>query len=273
MIHEIARHYDELAGVYLRFWGEHIHHGYWEGDEPPARAQVKLIEKLAWEAEIARGSRVLDLGCGYGGSALWLCRELGCSVLGITISRVQAEIARQLARRAGVEGQVSFLVADGERLPLSGGRFDCVWIIEASEHMADKRAFFSHSARMLKPGGKLALCAWLAADGLAESSRRAYIEPVRVGFLCPSIASNAEYCAWIEAAGLSIEKTLDLTDRVKKTWEICRRSARRPLARLLLATKYRSAASFVAAFEAIERAFASGAMRYRLIVAGKQGLE
>ncbi|MFM7563131.1 MAG: SAM-dependent methyltransferase, partial [Planctomycetota bacterium] len=68
----IRNHYDISTLFYRLLWGPHIHHGYWEGKESSARAQVQLTERLARLAEIAPGSRVYDIGCGMGGSSVWL---------------------------------------------------------------------------------------------------------------------------------------------------------------------------------------------------------
>ena len=80
---ELVRdHYDRLSVYYRTFWGDHIHHGYWEDNESTGRAQMKLVERLATKARIPSGSRVLDVGCGIGGSACWIAKNLGASVLG-----------------------------------------------------------------------------------------------------------------------------------------------------------------------------------------------
>src|SRR5258706_15403413 len=73
-VDQVREHYDLLSSFYRTLWGEHIHHGYWEASESPARAQEKLVERLASRAGIARGSRVLDVGCGIGGAAVLLPR-------------------------------------------------------------------------------------------------------------------------------------------------------------------------------------------------------
>src|SRR5262245_65375902 len=106
----IRRHYDRLSLFYRAFWGQHIHHGLWENDEPPEVAQVNLIRRLASRAGIPQGARVLDVGCGLGASSLWLARALGCSVLGITISPVQARMAERRARREGLHARARFAV-------------------------------------------------------------------------------------------------------------------------------------------------------------------
>src|SRR6516164_5863036 len=91
----IRDHYDQLSFFYRAFWGDHIHHGYWEADETPQAAQEKLIARLVQRAGIPRGARALDVGCGLGGSSLWLARHWDCSVQGITISPTQAEVAAE----------------------------------------------------------------------------------------------------------------------------------------------------------------------------------
>src|SRR5262249_6391676 len=93
LVDAIRAHYDRLAFFYRALWGVHIHHGYWEDEESPETAQVQLVARLAARAAIPQGARVLDVGCGIGGSALWLARHRGCSVTGITISPVQVKRA------------------------------------------------------------------------------------------------------------------------------------------------------------------------------------
>src|ERR1051325_7940480 len=91
-LHEVRKHYDRPSHFYRILWGEHLHHGYWENGESIERAQIKLIEQLAAQAAIQRGAQVLDIGCGLGGSALWLAEKYDCRVTGFTISPVQARI-------------------------------------------------------------------------------------------------------------------------------------------------------------------------------------
>src|SRR5262249_33214826 len=79
----IREHYDPLSALYSALWGEHIHHGYWEDHESPAVAQAQLVARLADRAKVPHGARVVDVGCGLGGSAFWLARHRDCSVTGI----------------------------------------------------------------------------------------------------------------------------------------------------------------------------------------------
>ena len=128
-VETIREHYDRLSFYYRILWGDHIHHGYWDKDQTPTQAQVALVERLAQGAEIRAGSRVLDVGCGLGGSAIWLARELKCSVLGLTISPAQLEMARTRAIEEGLEDRVRFQLEDANSLRYVE-MFDVVWVIE-----------------------------------------------------------------------------------------------------------------------------------------------
>src|SRR5688572_27543417 len=113
---DIREHYDRLSSLYQILWGPHLHHGYFEADESPLLAQIKLVHRLATCAGIPRGGQVLDVGCGMGGSSLWLAQNLKCRVTGITISPVQAAMARHQSRIQGVAERTRFEVKDAATL-------------------------------------------------------------------------------------------------------------------------------------------------------------
>ncbi len=155
----IRLHYNVLSALYRELWGHHIHHGYWvTGDETKEVAQRQLIQQLADRAQLSsraqtvqqqyqRPLRVLDIGCGLGGSALHLARVYGAHVVGVTISAEQVKLAEQLAATEltadsnPLHGRVTYLEMDAEQLQLpdddgkNGGYFDVVRLVEALSHM------------------------------------------------------------------------------------------------------------------------------------------
>lgn len=262
---EIQLHYDKLSVLYRLFWGNHIHHGYWEDDESTAVAQAKLIQCLASFAGVRPGSRVLDVGCGMGGSSVWLAREMKCSVLGLTLSPAQAEIASGHAQAADVSDRVTFEVQDANHLNLEQ-TFDVVWVIECSEHLHDKFSFIRTTRSLLKPGGTLAVCTWLISDDLSPAHRQ-LVTDVCTGMLCPSLVSREQYEDWMRAAGFNEIRSQEITRQVVRTWDHCRRIARRPEFQMLLRTAGQQTRRFVATFDAIHRAYAEGAMRYGMFAA------
>ena len=266
LVEAVRAHYDRLAFFYHAFWGEHIHHGYWEADESPEAAQVRLVARLAERAAIPQGARVLDVGCGFGGSALWLARHRGCGVTGITISPVQVRRANEQARAENLADRVRFLVMDANRLNLPPASFDVVWVVECSEHLADKAGFIDACARALRPGGRLALCAWLTADTPSPGQARLVAEVCR-GMLCPSLASREDYAGWMRASGFADVVAEDITRRVERTWAYCSAVVERPAVRALRRVIDAQTGAFLRSFAAIRRAYAEGAMAYGMFTA------
>ncbi len=263
----IRDHYDQLSFFYRLFWGDHIHHGYWEDQEEPTAAQEKLIERLACRAAVPRGARVLDVGCGLGGSSRWLARHLDCSVLGITLSPVQAAAATQRARGEGLEQRTQFRVLDANQLDLPDGSFDVVWIIECSEHLEDKPGFFRNCARVLRPAGRLALCAWLAG----EPAGAELITEVCRGMLCPALGTMQEHLTWLRDAGFTDIDAADITRQVEKTWALCEAILEGPEVQPLLPAVDERTREFLHTFGLMRRAYASGAMGYGMFTARKGG--
>ncbi len=264
---DIQAHYDWATPVYRLLWGRHIHHGLWESDESPARAQVQLIERLAAAADIRPGARILDVGCGMGGTSIHLARSLDCQVTGLTLSPVQRAWASMAARLHGVARKTQFLCQDAETLDGYSHAFDVVWSVECTEHLFDKPAFFQRVAGWLKPGGRTAICAWLADDEPHTHEAAQQLYDVCEGFLCPSLGTAADYQGWMSQAGMKPRTFIDLSEGVARTWEICERRVRRSGMRFFARIAGQSMVRFVDRFETILNAYRTGAMRYGFFVA------
>lgn len=262
----IQTHYDLATVFYWLLWGRHIHHGLWAASESPAEAQDRLTDTLAQTAGIGHGQHVLDVGCGMGGSSIRLVQTRGCRVTGITVSPVQRSWAAWMSRFRRTARRTDFRCQDAELAQFDAGRFDVVWSIECTEHLFDKAAFFSHAASWLRPGGKLAICAWQAADD-STPAKRELLQRVCQGFLCPSLGTMEDYATWMTEAGLVVERREDWTSQVTRTWEICIDRARKTGVRWLAKALNRDQVSFLDNFQTILDAYRSGAMQYGCLVA------
>ena len=259
----IAEHYDFLLPFYRLVWGEHIHHGLFvRGDESPKQAQEQMIAHCAERAGIARGASVLDVGCGLGGTAIYLARRYGCRVRGITISPRQAERARKNVECAGTDDKVEIVTGDAEALDFPEAAYAAVWTMESSEHFADKAAYFRKAAEALKPGGVLVLTAW---TGDPERER---VRSVARWGLCAGIQTAQQYAEQIAAAGLELRAQEDLTAQITRTWEICIRRARWlwPV-KQVLPRRHRE---FADGMRTMLEAYRSGELSYTTIFAEKR---
>jgi tocopherol O-methyltransferase len=287
---DIRFHYDLTTVFYRLLWGRHIHHGLWNVGVPlsgglvaddsqgshsaaplsATAAAQRLTETLAREARIGTNESVLDVGCGMGSSSIHLARSLGCTVVGVTLSPFQHWWATNAARWHGVGKSVDFRCADAEQITFDDASFDVVWSVECTEHLFDKAAFFGKAARWLKPGGRLAICAWLAGGQSLDEAATRQIYHVCEGFLCPSLGTRDDYTNWFAAAGLALEHDYDWTPRVIRTWELCDNRVRRSGVRWLARIIDRNTVTFLDRFQTILRAYQTGAMKYGCFVATRK---
>lgn len=228
---DVAGHYDELDPIYREIWGEHVHHGLWRsGRESVAAATDALSDHVGDLLDPESGQRLVDIGCGYGATAARLAATRGVCVTGFTLSAEQFEVAR--AR----PGSLSFHLCDWLANGCADAEFDHAYAIESSEHVADKAALFREAARVLKPGGRFVVCAWLAEDAPAPWRIRHLLEPIcREGRL-PGLGERGDYEGWAGTAGFRLAGYEDVSRQVRRTWSIV---ARRILARLATTHRYR----------------------------------
>ena len=164
----VATAYDSWTQDKLleRLWGEHIHLGFYPLNKNIdfREAKVQFVHELvSWSGldKLPRGSRVLDVGCGIGGSSRILANYYGFNVTGITISPAQVKRAKELTP---YECKCTFKVMDALDLKFEEGIFDGVWSVEAGAHMNNKTKFADQMLRTLRPGGYLALADWNSRD-------------------------------------------------------------------------------------------------------------
>jgi len=166
------------------YWGDHLHAGFY--GQPPMqkdfiKAKLDMINEMVnWgiaqsdptlfdrlENPQINSSRIkiLDIGCGVGGTALHLAQRWSTSahVTGITISSAQARQATQLAHLRKIHN-TAFVECDAMQQAFATQSFDIIWSLESEVHMPDKERFFYETARLLKPGGWLVMATWNLRD-------------------------------------------------------------------------------------------------------------
>ena len=265
----IRNHYDISTLFYRLMWGPHIHHGYWLAKESPEAAQIQLTSTLSGLASIQPNSVVYDIGCGMGGSSIWLAKNLQCHVTGVTLSPVQRRWASTSASLKRISPRPTFRCEDAESTQFPNLSADVVWSIECTEHLFNKPAFFEKAASWLKPGGRFALCAWLAGESPMSESHEQQAMRVCEGMFCPSLGSQSDYVGWFERAGLKVTAKGIWTNQVKQTWEICRKRVERTGVRYLAKVLGKNHVLFLDHFDAILNAYNSGAMEYGYFIAEK----
>lgn len=265
----IRLHYQLGTVFYRLLWGPHIHHGLWQGDESAYAAQCHLTDTLAELARLSPGDQVADIGCGIGGSAIRLARHYGCDVTGVTLSPIQCRWAQLASLAQGVGKRTRFRAEDAEKTAFDAATLDVVWSVECTEHLFDKSGFFQRAATWLRPGGRIAICVWFEGEDTSRPGHRELCEEVCQRFVCPSLGTREDYAGWLRAQGMRVTHSVDWTDRVTRTWEICKRRVERAGIRHLLRLLGREHVDFIDGFDTLLDAYRSGAMQYGAIVAEK----
>lgn len=271
----IRSHYQLGTLFYRLLWGPHIHHGLWHDDaasassQSPYQAQCNLTDTLADLANISRGDRIVDIGCGMGGSSIRLAKQRFCDVTGVTISPVQRRWAAVSSKMKFVGKQTRFLAEDAEQVVFDDESFDVMWSVECTEHLFDKPGFFKKAYQWLRPGGRMAICVWFEGEDTTRDDHRQQCEEVCERFVCPSLATRQDYATWMTDHGMQIQHNVDWTDRVSRTWEICKQRVERTGVRHLAKVLDHEQVDFIDGFDALLNAYRSGAMQYGAIVAQK----
>ncbi|HEV3497776.1 MAG TPA: class I SAM-dependent methyltransferase [Actinomycetes bacterium] len=162
---------DHLEGGGPPTWWRHLHWGLFDDpsvdDDSPERyyaAAEALTARIVEAGEVGDRSRVLDVGCGFGGTLDYLAgRRSGCALVGLNIDERQLRWARRLVGGEGRE--VAWVQADGCSLPVADGSLDHVLAVECIFHFPSRKLFLQEAARVLRPGGTLALSDFLMAPG------------------------------------------------------------------------------------------------------------
>jgi tocopherol O-methyltransferase len=260
----IIEHYDLVSPYYRSLWGEHLHHGYWiHGDESKEKAQLQLIEHLAQLANVKHGSDILDIGCGFGGSSLYLAEHYRSSVTGVTISQVQVEMALQAAAEKQLDAK--FLLMDAEAMNFRK-QFDLLWSVESISHYENRQKFFNSASKLLKPGGTFAITDWFKKKELTRAETRKFIDPIEKGMFVELEAMD-NYEQYFKSSGLQITHRQILNKNCARTWDLSL-DIIKDKSFWKLAAKYGTQfITYLKAFEAMRAGFASGNFVYGLFVA------
>jgi tocopherol O-methyltransferase len=278
---QIKEFYDASSGLWEGIWGEHMHHGYYGEDGNLKKldrrlAQIDLIEELLTWADdfnINRPQNILDVGCGIGGSSLYLAEKFGARVTGITLSPVQANRAKERARAARLQDRTDFQVANALDLPFADNSFDLVWSLESGEHMPDKAKFLQECYRVLKPGGKLILATWCHRPTTAKTpltrEEEKHLQDIYRVYCLPYVISLPNYTEIVAACGFKDLRVDDWSNAVAPFWDVVIDSAITPQAVIGLFKAGWKTIEAAMSLRLMSEGYRCGLIRFGLIAATK----
>jgi tocopherol O-methyltransferase len=226
----IASFYDQTSQVWEEVWGEHMHHGYYKkgevirNHEQNIEAQEDMVEAILKYGNVDKMSgpiRILDAGCGIGGSARYLAEKFPeAKVNGITLSPFQRQRAVALTKAKGLEDRVNFDVEDAMHTRFPDNTFDLVYSMESGEHMPDKKGFVEECKRVLKPGGTLVMAVWCHRETppALEPQEVDLLQKIYKVYALPYVCQLSDFQKFAVDMNMTNTKFEDWTDYIKPFW-------------------------------------------------------
>ena len=218
----VPEHYAGLTDRMVKFGGDLLacHFGLWGPDTTTDReALERANHTLVQGCDLGPGRRVLDAGCGVGGTAITLAEAYGVHVTGLTICEPHIAVAAEHAERRGVGHLVDFSYGDFADLPFPDASFDAVLNHESFCYARDKLAYLRGVYRVLRPGGRWqALEGLLSGEPLSEAQEECHAVAQR-GWRMPPLEPWRDVVAALEEAGLEEIRVQDLSSEAAKSTE------------------------------------------------------
>ncbi len=197
--------------TFSRIWRTHsLGADYPVGFEHISFLTLPEMRGMAAELALTAGSVLVDLACGMGGPGLWIARETGAQLIGVDISSVALEKARERALAQGLASAARFVPGSFAHTGLDRASVDGAMSVDALQYAPDKQAALDEAARVLRPGGRLVFACF-------------EFEPERVAGL-PVLGTDpvSDYRPVLERAGfdvVSYAETAGWRERVTATYQ------------------------------------------------------
>jgi tocopherol O-methyltransferase len=219
LLDDTVHYYDTCHNDYLFAWCNKdnlaLHYGYWDSKETYQHHEALLnTNKILYQfADIQKSSRILDAGCGLGGSSLWLASQ-GNQVMGISISEKQVAYANKAAKKRKLADSAKFEVANFCETPYPDESFDVVWGLESICYALDKSLFLKEAYRLLRKGGTLIMCDAFLLKNEFNDDEFQTVSRFLKGWVLPNLSTSKDFQQMITQAGFDKTSIEDITQQI-----------------------------------------------------------
>lgn len=216
---EISRYFDRHQIIYSLFWSRtSLHCGFWfENTKSLAEAIVNTDRFIVECLAIDSTDKVLDAGCGVGGTCIHISETTGAQVEGITLSDVQVKIARKGASTSSAANLLNFSKQDFSKTNFKDNSFSKVFGIESICYAHRKIDFLKEAHRIMLPKGKIVIVdLFLTKENLSAQEMRIYKNTIE-GCAVPNLSTKEDFQKSLEQAGFRNIVFHDMTEHIKRS--------------------------------------------------------
>ncbi|GMQ24656.1 27-O-demethylrifamycin SV methyltransferase [Algoriphagus sp. oki45] len=219
---EIVRYYENCQVDYELLWKLDrimcMHYGYWdESTTSLSHALLNMNKQLAEFGSLKKGQRVLDAGCGVGGSSFFIAKTYGSQTEGITLSDKQVEACKSNALKQGLQDSCNFSKQNYLSTEFPDNSFDVVWGMESVCYAWDKKDFLKEAYRVLKPGGTLVVADFFSNPLSPNSKEAELMKKWTDTWAIKAYAGIEEFWEKMEDTGFVQRQRKDVTPSVVKS--------------------------------------------------------
>lgn len=216
----VRKYYDQNTRLFLAFHrsekAENIHRALWtENVQTLEQALHVTNERIRDEIESVAplNARIADLGCGVGAGLMYItkCLNKPDLAIGITLSSVQARLAGQFCRQAGLDNKILFAESDFTAVPLMDRSLDAAFSVEAFVHSPTPEHFFQEASRLLRPGGKLIVVDDFQAERPLSAPETEWLQAFMAGWHVPGVRTVQQVREFGEVYQLRLLKNENFT--------------------------------------------------------------
>ncbi len=215
----VRTYYDQNTNLFLKFSSstkaQNIHRSLWTDgaqtlDDALNVSNARILKEI--ESVAQTQARITDLGCGVGASLFYIYPRLQnpAPALGLTLSPVQAKLARGSAEQLNLQDQILFAEGDFTSVPLAGD-LDAVYSVEAACHAVDPEKYFREASRLLRSGGKLILVDDYQTPRPLSQNESKWLQAYIDGWYVPGVRTVGQVISFAEKYNLRLVRNEELT--------------------------------------------------------------
>lgn len=216
----VKTYYDQNTNLFLKFnnskKAQNIHRSLWKEGITNLEDALNFSNSLILkEIEFLNidSPKIADLGCGVGASLFYIIPRLQnpSSALGLTLSPVQAKLAKNSAQELNLQNQILFSEGDLTSVPLASESLDVIYSVEAVCHAVEPEKYFQEASRLLRKGGKLILVDDYVANRKFTNHESKWLKAYIDGWYVPGVRRIEQILEFANQNQLNLIKNEELT--------------------------------------------------------------